>query len=48
MIQTILVILIFAVAVFFIARKLYLSFTGRKAPGCEKCAANEINMMENH
>ena len=42
MAQTLLVIGLFGVAAFFLGRRLYLQFSGKKQPGCEKCAANQI------
>jgi len=42
MIQTILVIGLFLVAGFFLARRFYHSFTGKGSSGCEKCAARDL------
>ncbi|WP_421874082.1 hypothetical protein [Marinoscillum sp.] len=42
MVQTLIVIGLFLVAGFLLGRRLYNQFSGKKQPGCEKCAANEI------
>ncbi|MFY0607511.1 MAG: hypothetical protein JXR10_12415 [Cyclobacteriaceae bacterium] len=42
MAQTILVIILFLVAGFFLGRRFYLSFSGKGNSGCESCAAKEI------
>ena len=42
MIQTVIVITLFLAAAFWLGRKLYLNMSGKKSPGCEKCAANEL------
>lgn len=42
MIQTVLVIVLFLAAAFWLGRKLYLNLSGRQSPGCEKCAAKEL------
>ncbi len=42
MIQTVIVITLFLAAAFWLGRKLYLNFSGKQSPGCEKCAAKEL------
>ncbi len=41
MVQIVLVGGLFLGAAFFLGRRWYLQFTGRKQPGCEKCAAKQ-------
>ena len=40
-IQLFIVILIFLLAVFFIARRFYLQMKGKKSAGCENCGVAE-------
>jgi preprotein translocase subunit YajC len=40
-IQLIIVILIFAMAVFFIVRRIYLQMKGKKSAGCDNCGVTE-------
>lgn len=43
MTQEILLGVVFAVALFFLGRRVYRSFTGRKKPGCEKCGSATLH-----
>ncbi|MBK6445512.1 MAG: FeoB-associated Cys-rich membrane protein [Bacteroidetes bacterium] len=40
-IQLLVVLILFGAALFFIGRRIYRQFDGKKQAGCEKCGANE-------
>ena len=42
-IQLLVVLILFAIALFLIGRRIYRQFEGKKQAGCEKCGVSEID-----